>query len=58
MRGGRSGGHAKKGCDHFYISMGEGWMKLSKMGQGKVHVSCNYSCTIYFLVKTLLIKLK
>ena len=25
------------------------------MGQGKVYISCNYSCTIYFLVKILLV---
>ena len=28
------------------------------MGQEKVYISCNYSCTIYFLVKILLVKLK
>ena len=28
------------------------------MGQGKVYILCNSSCTIYFLVKILLFKLK
>ena len=28
------------------------------MGQGNVYISCNYSCTISFLVKILLVKLK
>ena len=28
------------------------------MGQGKVYISCNYSCTISLLVKILLVKLK
>ena len=28
------------------------------MGQGKVYISCNYPCTISFLVKILLVKLK
>ena len=34
-----------------------GWMKWVKMGQGNVYISCNYSCTISFLVNILLIKL-
>ena len=33
-------------------------MKLVKSGQGNVYISCNYSCTISFLVKILLVKLK
>ena len=65
---------AKKEWDHFYgeswslkapckdsnlaIVGGLGWMKWLKMGQGKVYISCNYSCTISFLVKILLVKLK
>ena len=28
------------------------------MGQGNIYISCNYSCTISFLVKTLLVKLE
>ena len=68
------GEQSKKGWDHFYgeswplkvpckdftlaTAGGLGWMEWLKMGQGKVHVSCNYSCTIYFLVKILLVKLK
>ena len=31
---------------------------VKKRGQGKVFISCNYSCTILFLVKILLVKLK
>ena len=34
-----------------------GWMKWLKMGQGKVYISCNYSYTMSFLVKILLVKL-
>ena len=28
------------------------------MGQGNVYISCNYSCTISFVVEILLVKLK
>ena len=68
------GGQAKKGSDHFYggssplktscrdfnlaIVGGLDWMKFLKMGQGRVYISCNDSCTISFLVKTLLVKFK
>ena len=67
------GGQGKKGSDHFYggssplktcrdfnlaIVGGLDWMKWLKMGQGRVYISCNYSCTISFLVKILLVKLK
>ena len=33
-------------------------MKWLKIGQGKVYISCNYSCTILLLVKIVLVKLK
>ena len=33
-------------------------MKLLTMGQEKVYISCNYSCTISSLEKMLLVKLK
>ena len=33
-------------------------MKMVKIGQGNVYISCNYSCAISFLVKILLVKLK
>ena len=32
------------------------WMKWLKMGKEKVYISCNYSCTLSFLVKILLVK--
>ena len=67
-------GQAKKGWGHFYggssplktsckdfnlaIVGGLDWMKLLKMGQGKVYISCNYCRTLPFLVKILLVKLK
>ena len=40
------------------IGGGLGWMKLLKMGQGKLYISFNNSCTISFLVKILLVKWK
>ena len=33
-------------------------MKWLKNGQGNVKILCNYSCSISFLVKILLVKLK
>ena len=67
-------GQVTKGWDHFYggswpfktpckdfdlaIVGGLGWMKWLKNGQGNVYISCNYSYTISFLVKILLVKLK
>ena len=47
-------------CKDFNLAIvgGLGWMKWLKMGQRKNHISCNYSCTISFLVKILLVKLK
>ena len=67
------GWQAKKEWDHFYggswpsttckdfnlvIVGGLRWMKWLKMGKEKVYISCNYSCTLSFLVKILLVKLK
>ena len=37
---------------------GLNWIEWLKMEQGNVYISCNYSCTIPFLVKTLLVKLE
>ena len=67
-------GQAAKGWDYFYgvdwplqtpckdfnLAIGGelGWMKWLKLGQGKVYILCNYSCTISSLVKILLIKLR
>ena len=67
------GGQATKDQDRFYwggwslnisckdfnlaIGGGLGWVKRLKIGQGKGYISCNYSCTISFLVKILLVKL-
>ena len=67
-------GQVTKGWDHFYggswplktpckdfnlaIVGGLDWMKLLKMRQVTVYISCNYSCTIFFWVKILLVKLK
>ena len=67
-------GQGTKGWDHFYegswplktpckdfnlaIVGGLSWMKWLKMGQRNVYISCNYSCTISFLVNILLVKLK
>ena len=64
-------GKVKKGWDHFYrvnwllktpckdfnlaFGGGLGWLR---MGEGKVYISCNYTCTISSLVKILLVKLK
>ena len=44
----------------FNLAIVEGlvWMKWLKMGQRRGYISCNYSCTISFLVKILLVKLK
>ena len=50
----------KAPCKDFNLAIvgGLGWIKWLKMGQEKVYISCNYSCTISFLVKILLVKLK
>ena len=47
-------------CKDFNLAIAEGldWMKWVKLGQGNVYILCNYSCTISFLVKILLVKLK
>ena len=31
---------------------------VEKQGKARLHISYNYSCTLYFLVKILLVKLK
>ena len=31
---------------------------VKKQGRARLYISCNYSCTLYFLVKILLVKLK
>ena len=31
---------------------------VKKQGRARLHISCNYSCTLCFLVKILLVKLK
>ena len=70
MVGGEGG---EKGWEHFYVGSwplktpckdfnlaivrGLGWMKWLKKDR-EVFISCNYSCTISFLVKILLVNLK
>ena len=31
---------------------------VKEFGRARLYISCNYSCTLYFLVKILLVKLK
>ena len=47
-------------CKDFNLTIpgGLSWIKWLKMGQGNVHILCNYFYTIYFLLKILLVKLK
>ena len=69
----RGSGWAAKGWDHFYggwplktprkdfdltIGGGLGWMKCLEIGQGKIYISCNYSCNLSSLGKILFFKLK
>ena len=31
---------------------------VKKQGRARLYISCNYSCTLYFIVNILLVKLK
>ena len=50
----------KTPCKDFDLEIvgGLGWIKWLKMGHGNIYVSCNYPCTISFLMKILLVKKK
>ena len=68
------GWQATKEWDHFYernwpfetpckdfnlaVEGGLGWTEWLKNGRKRFYISCNYSCTISFLVDILLVKLK
>ena len=47
----------KTPCKNFNLAIGGG-LVIKWLKNGEVYLSCNYSCTISFLVKVLLIKLR
>ena len=48
----------RKKCEHkdlIWRMVGE---MVKKQGRARLYISCDYSCTVYFLVKVLLVKLR